>query len=255
MTLLDFDLDWHNWYKRWQAQQNCYVLQRLYRFDLMFRWPNFPRDAEVQILNLGCGPGTLAFRALEHYPQARVVAVDHDPVLLAIGQHVAENTTDRIQFVEADIRDATWWGEYVETFDLVVSATALHWLSAENLAKTYRRVYKVLKPGSWLMNSDHVASEDAQTQTRYREMRRTRQEAAFRESGADDWDAFWDRLGHEVGQVDLRELRNADEYWEGSDDGHPKSFHIESLRQCGFAQVEILWEDLGEAVISALKES
>ena len=101
------------------------------------------------------------------------------------------------------------------------------------------------------MNSDHVASEDTPTQTRYRDMLRARQEAAFAESGADDWDAFWDKLGCEMGEMDLRELRNTDEYWEGSDDGQPKQFHMDALRKCGFEQVEILWQDLGEAVIGA----
>ena len=209
LTLLDADVDWHAWFERWQAQQNCYVPERLYRFDLMFQWPNLPREAEVHILNLGCGPGSLALRALECYPNAHVVAVDFDPVLLAMGQHVAQDRTDRIQFLQVDIRDARWWTAYDDTFDLVMSATALHWLGAENLARTYRRAYQALKPGGWLINSDHIASDHPETQTRYREMLEVKRQAAFREIGADDadwdspWDAFWYGLGRELGQLDL----------------------------------------------------
>jgi len=236
MMLLDSDLNWHTWFERWQTQQDCYVPQRLYRFDLMLQWPNLPREAEVHILNLGCGPGSLAFRALERYPNAHVVAVDFDQILLAMGRHVAQDRTDRIQFLRIDIRDATWWAAYDGTFDLVVSATALHWLGAENLARTYRRVYQALKPGGWLMNSDHIASNNPETQTRYREMLRAKQRTAFRESGADDWDAFWDSLGRELYQLDLQQLRNEAEYWEGSDDGQPKRFHIDVLREYSISE-------------------
>lgn len=253
MTLLHSDVDWHAWFERWQAQQDCYVPQRLYRFDLMLQWPHFPREAEVRILNLGCGPGSLAFRALECYPKVHIVAIDFDPVLLAMGQRVAQDRADRIQFLQVDIRDADWWTVYDGTFDLIVSATALHWLSAENLTRTYRRVYQALRPGGWFMSSDHMASDSPATQPRYREMLRARQQRAFRESGAEDWDAFWDGLGRELGQLGLGELRNEAEYWEGSDDGQPKPFHLSLLRDCGFERVQCHWQDLGEAVIGARK--
>jgi len=253
MMLLHLDLDWQAWFERWQAQQDCYVPQRLYRFDLMLQWPNLPQQSEVHILNLGCGPGSLAFRALACYPNAHVVAIDFDPVLLTMGQQVAQDRAGRIQFLRADIRDGGWWAAYDEAFDLVVSATALHWLSMENLATAYRRAYRALKPGGWLMNSDHMASDHAEIQTRYREMLRAKQQTAFRQLRADDWDAFWDALGGELGQLDLRELRNAAEYWEGSDDGQPRQVHIDLLRECGFEQVEFHWQDLGEAVIGARK--
>ncbi len=253
MTLLDADLDWRTWFDRWQVQQDCYIPQRQYRFNLMLLLPHLPHDAELHILDLGCGPGTLAFSALEHYPSAYVVAVDLDPVLLAMGQHIANYRTDRIRFLQVDIRNEGWWAVYDGTFDLVLSATALHWLSAENLAGTYRRVYKALKPGGWLMNSDHMASDDPQTQTRYREMLRAKQKTAFSESGADNWDAFWDRLGGELGNLDLLKIRNEEECWEGSDDGQPKQFHFDTSRECGFEKVEFHWQDLGEAVIGARK--
>ena len=253
--LLDIDLDWRLWFDRWEAMQNCYIPQRLHRFELMLAIPHLPREAEVQILDLGCGPGSLAFFALRRHANARIVAVDFDPVLLAIGRQMARGTTDRIAFVRADIREAGWWEAYDGTFDLVLSATALHWLSARHLAQTYRRVYRALKPGGWLMNSDHVAHDDPQTQTRYRQMLQERQRAAFRATNAHDWNGFWEALGREVSQMDLPALRNAAAFWEGTDDGQPRLFHIAQLRQCGFDHVDVHWQDLGEAVIGARKPS
>jgi ubiquinone/menaquinone biosynthesis C-methylase UbiE len=247
------DLNWQKWFEHWEVMQNCYVPHRPYRFDLMVRLADLPQEGEMQILDLGCGPGSLAFRALRRYPNARVVAVDCDPVLLAMGQAVVEATADRIQFVRADVRQADWWEAYEETFDLVLSATALHWLSAENLEQLYRRVYRALKPGGWFMNSDHVASSDPNIQARFRKMLHVNQQTAFHTMNAYDWDGFWQGLGRELEQTDLLPLRNETMLWEGSDDGLPKQFHVNALQGCGFEQVEFHWQDLGEAVVSARK--
>jgi len=246
-------LDWDPWFDRWEAQQNCYIPQRLYRFDLMLQWAELPQDAEVRILDLGCGPGSLSFRALSHYPRGRVVAVDLDPVLLAMGRHKAGPQADRIEFLHADLRSSEWWRDYDGAFDLVLSATALHWLSPESLGDTYRRAYRALKPGGYLINSDHLASSDDAAQARFREMLSARQEAAFRASGAEKWDAFWEALGRDLTGFDIEKLRRQEAYWEGDEDGLTKAVHEVLLRAFGFERVECLWQDLGEAVLSAQK--
>ncbi|MBN1888561.1 MAG: hypothetical protein JW850_11245, partial [Thermoflexales bacterium] len=55
------ELDWLMWYDRWETMQNCYVPQRLRRFDLMLQLIDLPREAPLHVLDLGCGPGSLAF--------------------------------------------------------------------------------------------------------------------------------------------------------------------------------------------------
>ncbi len=252
MELLISNLNLHEWHERWEAMQSCYVPQRLHRFDLMLRLPSFAKEAEVEILDLGCGFGSVAFRALEHYPNARILAVDLDPVTLTMGKRLAEGATDRIEFVQADIRGAGFWEPYESTFDLIVSATTLHWLNAEHLAETFRRAHRALKPGGWFMNSDHIASDDPEMQPVYRELAREKQREAFRAAGAEGWDDFWKNLGRAVGRTDLLELRNADEYWEGSD-GQPKQLHISALKAAGFEAVQVHWQDLADAVIGARK--
>src|SRR5436309_12933264 len=124
MVLGDSDLDWHAWFERWEAMQNCYIPQRLYRFDLMLQWANLPRAAQTQILDLGSGPGSLSLRALQHYPNARVLAVDANPILVAMGEQVAKETTDHLRFLQVDLRQAPWGAAHEGTFDLVLSATA-----------------------------------------------------------------------------------------------------------------------------------
>jgi len=253
MVIVDSDLDWHDWFERWEAMQNCYIPQRLQRFDLMLQRADLRREAQVEILDLGCGPGSLSLLALQHYPNARVLAVDANPILLAIGQHVAKETTDHLQFLQVDIRQADWWAAYEGRFDLVLSATALHWLTAAHLAQTYRSIYQVLKPGGWFLNSDHIASDHPETQSRYRQILHANQQVALRAARTDDWNGFWQGLAAKLGQPNVQALLGETSIWEGSDDGQPKPFHISVLQECGFEQVEFHWQDLGEAVIGAWK--
>ncbi len=255
VRIADADVDWEMWFKRWQVQQDCYVPRRQYRFDLLLESPDFPCEAELQILNIGSGPAALALRAVELYPKARVVAVDYDPVLLAMGQQVARERGAHVDFLEADLRESAWWEDYEGRFDLAVSATALHWLTAGKLSEMYRRVYSALKPGAWFTFSDHMASDDAETQAQHRAALLAEQEMAFRETGALTWDAFWHGLQKELGAPALYTSRNEAEYWEGTDDGYSLRFHVDALGECGFECVEVLWQQAGEAVIGARKRA
>jgi SAM-dependent methyltransferase len=244
------NLDWHHWYARWEAMQNCYIPHRLYRFDLMLRLADLPREEEVHILDLGCGPGSLTFRALRSYPNGRVVAVDFDPIVLEIGHGVVGESAERIRFLEADLRDLGWWAPYDGAFDLIVSSTALHWLSDKSLRHVYEQAHRALKPGGRFFNSDHMASSDPEVQAYYEKLLHVNQQSAFHVIGADDWRAFWDELEKAYG----RPLERKDEeLWEGTDSGLTRQFHTETLQACGFDQVAFHWQDLGEAVIGARK--
>lgn len=252
MSALDSNFNWRHWFDRWEAMQNCYTPHRLHRFDLMIERIGLPRASEVCILDLGCGPGSLAFRALQYYPNAHVVAVEWNSILIKMGEAI-NGSSAHVKFLSADIRARGWWTTYEEAFDVVLSATALHWLNATHLAKTYQRIYTILKPHAWFMNSDHMAADLPEEQNLYRQILKAEQRAAFRTAGADDWDGFWRRLNRDLAEKGLGELSSEVKLWEGNDDGLPRQFHIETLQQCGFKQISFLWQYLGEAVIGARK--
>ncbi len=144
--------------------------------------------------------------------------------------------------------------DYDGAFDLVVSATALHWLTETHLAQVYRRVYRALKPGGWFFNADHIAADDPAMQARYRDLLHEWQRANF-DAGAEDWDGFWRGFAAALAQAGIPAQREVVTYWEGTDDGLPRQFHLDTLRACGFVDVAMHWQDLGEALVGARKRS
>src|SRR6266702_1977552 len=59
------------------------------------------------VLDLGCGPGSLAVRLLDRIPAATVVGIDADPLLLALGQ-IAWPDRAGLRFAEQDLRAEGW---------------------------------------------------------------------------------------------------------------------------------------------------
>jgi trans-aconitate 2-methyltransferase len=238
-------------YEQWERMQDNYVPRRRFRFDLILRFVGLPAQADLAILDLGSGPGSLAFHALAHHPRARVMAVDRDPVLLALGQKVAQNKGVHVQFARMDLRDPTWWNEHGEKFDLVVSATALHWLSQGDLVETLEHVRDVLKPGGWFFNSDQMAAENPETQARNRAELSVVRQAAFRAVEAPDWDLFWSEIEKDPAFAEARAMREEAGPWEGNEDGESVEFHLSQLRGIGFESAHCLWRYLGEAIVAA----
>jgi SAM-dependent methyltransferase len=237
--------------------QSAYLPQREERFSLILRLPEFPPDAALRILDLGCGPGSLSFRALDRFPRAHVVAVDADPRLPALGERAFSSLVGsgpgRVTFLRADLRDAGWWRSYGSSFDLVMSSTALHWLNKTHLSELYGRVLRVLKPGGWFLNADHIAGDDPQLQARYRRLLRERQRANFDAADVDDWDSFWREFESTLTGEGIRLPAVAVDWWEGSDDGLPRGEHVALLRDTGYECVAVHWQYLGEALLGAIK--
>lgn len=95
-----------------------------------------------RVLDLACGPGRVSARLLARIPEARCVAVDVDPVLLAIERGALDTADGRIAGVGANLRDQDWASALPEgvKFDAGLTTTALHWLGADALSPPGRRL-------------------------------------------------------------------------------------------------------------------
>ena len=84
------------WIDRWDAQQQAYLPDREERFTaLIDAVEEAAGRPDPLILDLGCGPGSLAVRLLDRLPQATVIAIDADPLLLALGRAASSPTRPR----------------------------------------------------------------------------------------------------------------------------------------------------------------
>src|ERR1035437_9939670 len=96
--------DWRSWLDRWEAQQGTSMPDREERFAIMIGAVGALCGASPHVVDLGCGPGSLARRLLDALPGARVTAVDMDPVLLAIGRNALGDQGGRLEGLDADLR-------------------------------------------------------------------------------------------------------------------------------------------------------
>src|SRR5260370_29232086 len=96
-----------DWIERWDRQQECYLPDREDRFTaLIDAVEEGAGRPDPLVLDLGCGPGSLAVRLLGRLPAATLIAVDDDPVLLALGR--AGQDVAGLTFPDVDLSAPRW---------------------------------------------------------------------------------------------------------------------------------------------------
>lgn len=77
------------------------------------------------VLDFGCGTGRDVARLLDVLPGGRVIAVDGSPDMLARLRHRLADRLDRIDIIQADLRQPL---PVAQPVDAVISVATLHWL-------------------------------------------------------------------------------------------------------------------------------
>ncbi|MCL5986275.1 MAG: class I SAM-dependent methyltransferase [Actinobacteria bacterium] len=97
-----------------------------------------------KILDLGCGTATLTIMIKRYCPQAVVFGIDGDRRILG----VAKAKVDKAHLdIRLDYGMAFQLPYADSTFDRVLSSLVIHHLSTENKKRTFREVFRVLRPG------------------------------------------------------------------------------------------------------------
>lgn len=251
---------WDDLLARWDRQQVMYIEHRERRFGVMFDFlaELCPGPAPA-VLDLACGPGAISDRLLRRYPQGRAVAVDADPVLLRIGQEACGDHQGRLRWVQADLRDPAWVRRLAAdgapgSFDAVLSSTALHWLSPPDLVALYRAVATLLRPGGVLINGDYLPMKPASSRIKAASAAvSARRQNDAHGRGAEDWEAWWAAV--EAMPELTAEIATRRQLWpEGTRGGWANAgldYHSVALCEAGFAEVDVVWQDLEERVLIA----
>ncbi|WP_210495215.1 class I SAM-dependent methyltransferase [Patulibacter sp. SYSU D01012] len=245
---------------RWDAQQAAYVADREGRFRAMLDVLALSVPEDAVVVDLACGPGSLAHRVLERLPGARVVAVDVDPLLLAVAaDRLGPEHGARLTLVDADLATPGWSATLADalagaTPHAVVSSTALHWLPPSGLLDVYAEAATLLPPGGVLLNGDHFRFDDRSPALRRLAAAHDEatQRAAFA-AGAPTWDAWWDEVRSAPGAAPLaaeRDRRFADR---PAPPATAVDLHLAALAQAGFAQAGTVWQLLDDYVVLGVR--
>ncbi|MFJ4769070.1 class I SAM-dependent methyltransferase [Streptomyces uncialis] len=253
MTGTTAGTDWRAWQESWDRQQEWYMPDREERFRVMLDMVEAFAGPAPRVLDLACGTGSITDRLLTRFPNARSTGVDLDPALLAIAEGTFEGD-DRVTFVTADLKEPDWVDRLPhDTYDAVLTATALHWLHLDPLATLYGRIAGIVRDGGVFMNADHMVDPST---PRINEaeavLRRARRERA-REDGALDWAEWWELAGRDpvLAGPTARRFEIYGEHADG--DTPPLDWHVRALRDSGFSEARGVWGSPSDGMVLALK--
>jgi SAM-dependent methyltransferase len=248
-----------SWIERWERQQEDSLPDREERFTALIDAVALGTGQEDPVvIDLGCGPGSLSVRLLDRLPRATVVAVDTDPVTLALGR-AAYGDRPGLRFVDQDLRAGGWPSALglPRPADAAVSTTALHWLAEDDLRALYRELGAVLRPGGLLLDGDHFGSGPASpTLARLEhELIEAEDRRRFPGGHGEGWARWWDAAAADPvlgGLTVERARRSVDANHHGSPSGLLAT-HVDALRGAGFTEVGTLWQRGGNRLLCGVR--
>ena len=237
------------WIDRWDLQQEESLPDREDRFTaLIDAVEEGTGRADPLVVDLGCGPGSLAVRLLDRLPRATVIGIDADPVSLTLGR-AAYQEVPGLRFADLDLRLPGWSARLGLTTaaDAAVSTTALHWLPEPDLRALYAELASVLRPGGLLLDGDHFTLDAKESPALARldlALRQREDQRRFPSGHPESWHAWWEAAAADpalAGHVAERRRRQVDAGHHGTESTQLAT-HVEALRAAGFAEVGTLWQ-------------
>jgi trans-aconitate methyltransferase len=243
------------WQASWDAQQEGFLFDREQRFSALLDLVEAAAGPAPTVVDLACGTASITRRLLARLPDAHAVAVDVDPVLLTIARASLADD-ERVRIVRADLRDPAWVDAIggVEA-DAVVTSTALHWLPEDDLARLYRDLHGLVRPGGLVANADMMPFDDLPGLTAALTALAERRETAALARGMEAWHAWWERAATDPALAGPMAERAS--LFGG--ENHPASFsppvswHVEALRRAGFADVGVAGRSGTDAIVAAIR--
>jgi SAM-dependent methyltransferase len=248
-----------DWIERWDAQQAGYVPHREERFTALIDAVAAAagRDDPL-VLDLGCGPGSLAVRLLDRLPSATGVAGDADPVLLTLGQAAAGGRPG-LRFADQDLREPGWAAALglSRPADAAVSTTALHWLGEDELAALYAELATVLRPGGVLVNGDYMADDEPGLARLGDALLAAERERQYPAGQPENWTDWWSAILADpvlAAAAARREDRSRLPAHHTAE-SEVLRMHVAGLQAAGFSAIGTIWQHGGSRLLCAVSPS
>lgn len=186
----------------------------------------FQSGKEIDIIDLGCGTGTISHTIQQQYGEAKFTLVDIAENMLKIAeQKLGKNCT----YINSDFNSF----DFDKQYDVIVSSLALHHLETDSDKQLfYNKIYKALKEGGVFINGDVVKAQTEKLQ----------------ETFIEKWVAYMNR------SVDIKEIN---EKWlpnyYAEDRPIPLMSHLEMLKNAGFKDIDVVWKYYGFSVYKGSK--
>ncbi len=155
--------DWHSqaYVDDWIRHDTARDEERRPRIRRMVEMAEFPRDAAIEVLDVGAGYGFVTEEVLRVFPNARITLQDYSELMFARARERLAAASAQLNYVLCDLTDPGWTERVDGPFDLIVSAIAIHNLHGTGaLMNCYRGVARLLKPGAPFLNYDHFQHSD-----------------------------------------------------------------------------------------------
>ncbi len=216
-----------------EAQEFDAIIRRLIPYypqmleAVMVALPFEPSQA-INVIDLGCGTGTMAQLVKSVYPKASLTCVDLAENMLAMAQ-AKLGAESEVRYQLANFESY----EFDASYDAILSSLALHHLVSDaDKISFYTRVYQGLKPNGVFYNADVVLGPSAFLQRQYMAQ----------------WRKFMRR------QVSDEEIEQKwiPKYYE---EDRPAILRdqLAWLQEIGFVEVEVIWKYYNFAVYGGSK--
>lgn len=225
------------WFDRWERQQERYAVGRTDRFEVICDVLAAASSPPRVVVDLGCGPGSLAAVVSHAFPDCTVIAIDVDPFLLELGATVHPD----IEFRQADLDDPGWTSDLCDRpVSAVVTSTALHYPPVPVLAGIYRECSHLLRPGGMLVNADHLFADSPGLRNVESVIA---ERAADRQSvGRETWSRWWDAVADEPEFAALLARRSREVPPHVADNELTVDQHREIMLASGFDEAGTVWQ-------------
>lgn len=111
-----------------------------------------------RVLDVASGPGGFLEAMLDRFPEAEGIWFDVSETMRQHAEARLARFAPRVRYVEGDMARLES-SDLPGDLDLVVSSRASHHLLVDELAGFYAGAARLMRPGAWIANLDHVWSE------------------------------------------------------------------------------------------------